>query len=112
MLNSVSAETIQRCVNTITGKPTDRLVETIERFIELRFLYDYLDPQKLLGRVNQVLRRVRLAPLPDSVADWLPEASNLVESRRQNLLTRPDGTTPFRDLPRQHPEDNSNESSS
>ncbi len=99
MLDSVSAQTIERCVNTITGKPTDGLVSAIERFIEIRFLYDYLDLDKLLERVNQVLRRVRLRPLPDSVADWLPEASKLVESRRQRLLTPPDGTTPFPDLP-------------
>lgn len=112
MLSSVSPETIQRCVNTITGKPTDRLVGTIERFIEIRFLYDYLDPPKLLARINQVLRRVRLTPLPDSVASWLPEASKLVESRRRNLLTRPDGTIAFNNLPTQQHSDNSNETSS
>jgi hypothetical protein len=95
MLGNVSAKSIQRCVNTITGKPTDRLVSTIQRFIEVRFLYDYLDPDKLFTRINQVLKRVRLAPLPDSVAAWLPRASKLVESRRQRLLTPADGTTPF-----------------
>ena len=36
-LESVSAATIQRCVNTITGKPTDRLAATIARFVEVKF---------------------------------------------------------------------------
>ena len=104
MLDSVSAGTIERCVNTITGKPTDRLAGTIERFIQTQFLYDYLDLDKLLIRINQVLRRVGLTMLPDSVAAWLPRASQLVESRRQRLLTPPDGTTPFPDFPNHHSE--------
>ena len=95
VLESISPLTIQRCVNTITGKPTDKLVATIERFIEIRFLYDYLDHDKLLHRLNQVLSRVRLPPLPDSIAAWLPEASDLVESRRQRLLSPPDASRPF-----------------
>ena len=95
LLESVSAPEIQRCVNRITGKPTDRLVRTIERFNEVKFLYDYLDHEKMLMRMNQVLRRVKLPPLPDSLVDWLPEASELVESRRMRLLTPADGSNPF-----------------
>ncbi len=111
MLDSVSAETIEQCVNKITGRPTDRLVDTIRRFVEVRFLYDYLDPGKLLLRINQVLQRVRLAPLPGSVINWIPEASELVESRRQHLLTPPDGSDPFQMHQPTH-SDNSNQTSS
>lgn len=86
---------IQRCVNQITGKPTDKLVGTIERFVEMKFLYDYLDDEKLLMRLNQVMTRVKLAPLPESLVDWLPKTRKLVESKRERFLTPPDGSTPF-----------------
>ncbi len=95
MLADVSSETVQRCVNQITGKPTKEIVGTIQRFIEMRFLYDYLDFDRLFMRLNQVLQRVGLQAMPDSVVDWLPKANELVESRRLRLLTPPDGSRPF-----------------
>ncbi len=99
-LRSISPDTVQRCVNAITGKPTDQLVSVIERFVDAQFLYDYLDHDKLLMRLNQVMKRVGLLPLPAEVGDWLPQADKLVESRRQRLLTPPDATHPFPTIPR------------
>jgi hypothetical protein len=98
-LRSIPPTTIERCVNAITGKPTDQLTVVIERFCEIRFLYDYLDHDKLLMRLNQVMKRVGLTALPAEVRDWLPEANKLVESRRQRLLTPPDATHPFPTIP-------------
>ena len=89
------AVTVQRCVNQITGKPTNDLSKAIERFTEVRFLYDYLENDKLLVRLNQVMKRVGLAPLPATVGDWLPEARELVESRRVRLLSPPGTPSPF-----------------
>lgn len=86
-ISEVGAETIQRCVNQLTGKPTSGLAPVIERFAEIRFLYDYLEPESLLFRLNQVMNRVGLEPLPSSLLGWLPEAEKLVESRRHQLLT-------------------------
>ena len=94
-IDDISAKTVQRCVNTITGKSTDGLVSVMERFYAARFLYDYLDHDRLLYRLNQVMNRVRLAPLPESVRQWLPQAQKLVESRRLELLMPPDGSDPF-----------------
>lgn len=95
LIDDAPQELIQRCVNEITGKPTDRIAETIRRYAKARFLYDYLDHTRLLMRLNQVMRRVGLAELPDSVLPWLQEASELVESRRARFLTQPDGSTSF-----------------
>ncbi len=95
MLGDVSHQEIQRCVNTITGKPTEKLAETIDRFIDARFLFDYLQHDRLLFRLNQVMKRVKLTPLPDSLLDWLPNASKLIESRRERLLTPPNGGVAF-----------------
>ncbi len=99
-LRSIPPSTIERCVNAITGKPTDKLVSTIERFLDAQFLYDYLDHDKLFMRLNQVMKRVGLTLLPVEVLQWLPEADKLVESRRQRLLTPPDATNPFPPIPR------------
>tara|TARA_R110002049_G_scaffold72490_1_gene187026 strand:+ start:145231 stop:145926 length:696 start_codon:yes stop_codon:yes gene_type:complete len=89
------SKTVQRCVNQITGRPTDALAGVIDRFTEIRFLYDYLDNAKMLMRLNQVMKRVGLAELPVAVGDWLPAASELVESRRVRLLSPPDASNPF-----------------
>ncbi len=94
-LSAIPATTIERCVNAITGKPTDQLATVIDRFTEVKFLYDYLDHDQLLLRLNQVMKRVGLTFLPQEVRDWLPDAEKLVESRRQRLLTPPDGSRPF-----------------
>jgi hypothetical protein len=96
---SIPPATIQRCVNAITGKPTSALTTVIERFVDTQFLYDYLDHDKLLMRLNQVMKRVGLTALPDEVRRWLPEAQKLVESRRHRLLTPPDATSPFPAIP-------------
>jgi len=95
LVDSADPNELQRCVNAITGKPTDRLSELIRRFAVARFLYDYLDYDRLLFRLNQVMNRVGLPPLPPSVGGWLPSAEKLVESRQRELLTPGDGRDPF-----------------
>lgn len=81
----------QDAVNVITGKPTDRLVEVIPRYVDSAFLYDYSDPERLLFRMNQVMSRVGLTRLPDRLVSWLVLARRDVESRRVRLLTPPPG---------------------
>lgn len=98
-LRGVDSKTVERCVNRITGKPTDQLATVIERFIEVKFLYDYLDDERLLFRLNQVMNRVGLPPLPEAVGGWLPRAGNLVESRRRRLLTPSDAPSPYPEFP-------------
>lgn len=89
------ADEIQRCVNIITGKPTDKLAGIVRRFAEIQFLFDYLDYDLLLMRLNQVMKRVGLAQLPNDLIPWLAETDDLVDSRRERLLTPDDGSTPF-----------------
>jgi hypothetical protein len=89
------AKVIERCVNVITGKPTEKLAGVVEKFAEIKFIFDYLDYDLLLMRLNQVMKRVGLSELPNDLTDWLAETDKLVESRRQRLLTPPDGGNPF-----------------
>ncbi len=92
---AIPATTIQRCVNMITGRPTDGLAPVIERYVDARFLYDYLDETTLLFRLNQVMKRVGLTPLPDTIKPWLNRAFEVVGSRRLALLTPAGQPFPF-----------------
>ncbi|HWB09861.1 MAG TPA: hypothetical protein VG826_11565 [Pirellulales bacterium] len=66
------------------------LGDFIPLFIRERFLWDYLDDGKLCYRLNQVMRRVGLAVLPEAFADLLPEIRHSVARRQHELLTPAD----------------------
>jgi len=66
--------------------PFPRLALLIGHFCRERILWNYLEDDKLMVRLNQVMRRVKLAPLPDGFAAILPAARILVESRKMELL--------------------------
>lgn len=86
VLESLAPEVVQSSVNRIAKVGTDRLVLLLPRFISERFLYDYVDDDKLLFRLNQVMRRVRLPALPETIAPWLRSARRRVSLRRNELL--------------------------
>ena len=67
-------------------RPTRRLAVFIELFLRERILWNYLEDDKLLMRLNQVMRRVRLDALPDQFVALLPAARELVSQRKDALL--------------------------
>ena len=62
------------------------LAAFIELFRRERILWDYLEDGKLMVRLNQIMRRVRLERLPDDFAAVLPAARILVTERKRLLL--------------------------
>jgi hypothetical protein len=62
------------------------LAQFIELFRQHQFLYDYADDEKLLYRLNQVMKRVGLALLPSRFAELLPAMRSRVGERRGELL--------------------------
>jgi hypothetical protein len=70
----------------MANRPTERLAWLIARFCQQRILWDYLEDGKLLGRLNQVMRRVMLLPLPDHFQELFPAARQKVAGRRAELL--------------------------
>jgi hypothetical protein len=69
----------------------------IAKFCSVRFLYDYVQDEKLLFRLNQVMGRVKLPPLPDALLEILPPARRDVRRRRDELLAGlPGGRIPSR----------------
>lgn len=87
LLHQVDPHIVQGGVNAMANKPTDRIAELLPRFLSERFLYDYSDDAKLLTRLNQVMRRVGLEPLPVEIGDLFPRMRVEVARRREELLT-------------------------
>ncbi len=86
-LGRADASAVQEVVNGMArGGPTSMLVEMITQFRQRRFLRDYVDPERLLYRLNQVMRRIKLATLPDEVLPVIERGRELVEPRVSELL--------------------------
>jgi hypothetical protein len=73
-------------VELIAGRPAERLAEFIALYRRERILADYRSDEDLLRRLNQVLRRVKLSPLPTEATAWLAEARLRVTARLPELL--------------------------
>lgn len=91
-LAEVDPVLVNRTVSAIATQPTSMLLFLIPRFSRERFLYDYLDNEKLLFRLNNVMRRVGLPHLPSKVTGFLPVARQAVRARKDQLLSPPEGT--------------------
>lgn len=86
VMASVDPAIVEQCVNQMARKPTNRLAAAIPLFINEAFLADYLQPSRLLYRLNQVMKRVKLGQLPDSFVESLIIAREIVAQRRHDLL--------------------------
>ena len=89
-LEAVDPAYVQEAVGRIATGVPERLAEFVPLFIRERFLWDYADDGKLWFRLNQVMRRVTLPPLPEAFCELLPEARRLVERRKAELLAPPE----------------------
>ena len=85
-LSSIDPQVIEQAVNEMSPGSTDRMAWLIPRFVDEGFLWDYADDDKLMVRLNQVLRRVRLPPLSEEFLEVLPVARSSVQARRHDLL--------------------------
>jgi hypothetical protein len=87
VLDGLDGPLVERAVNRMAPRPTDRLAALVGMFSRERFLLDYSDDAKLLFRLNQVMRRVQLPTLPPALQEIFPAARGLVAERRAELLT-------------------------
>ena len=72
--------------NKMTTKETDKLKLWLTQFSKEAFLRDYLDSQRMLVRLNQVMNRVKLQPLPVETISVLNTGRKIVEKRLNDLL--------------------------
>ncbi len=94
-LSDVDPQQVQSFVKAVAGKPADRLAELIAGFLRIRFLEDYIDPEKMLYRLNQVMGRVKLDPLPAPTVKVLEEGCDLVRLSIHKLLPSENFETGF-----------------
>jgi hypothetical protein len=87
VLESVDPRVVQATVNRMAVGQTEKLAPMIEHFTRLRILSDYADDGKLLTRLNQVMRRVKLSELPANFVRVLSEIRPLIAGRTADLLT-------------------------
>ena len=80
------AAVVQQAVNAMARDGTEQLASFLPLFINERFLADYLQPDRLLFRLNQVMRRVKLNQLPSETEGVLKAAWNIVEMNAGALL--------------------------
>lgn len=90
-LAEVDATAAARAVGQMNGADASPLADIIERFRLVRFLYDYVDDDRLTFRLNQVMRRVGLCKLPASFGAVLAPARRAVHCRAGELLAAPGG---------------------
>ena len=86
VLASVNPADVQSAVNRMAKQPTERLAWFVELFRQEQFLRDYSDDKRLLVRLNQVLHRVKLSPLPADAAALLAMSRDIVRQRIADLL--------------------------
>jgi len=85
-IDSIDAAAIQQAVNRMGKAETDRLEPMLPLFQREQFLRDYVEVDRLLYRLNQVMRRIKLKQLPDEAQDVLTEGRRIVERRMDELL--------------------------
>lgn len=85
-LGEVDFARVQAAVNCFSARQTERLAMFAAHFSAARILSDYAEDAKLMVRIDQVMRRLRLPPPGQGLAAILPYARRLVGQRRYELL--------------------------
>ncbi|MFM7057262.1 MAG: hypothetical protein ACKO2P_10110 [Planctomycetota bacterium] len=85
-MESVSGEWIQTVVNRLATQSTLGLPTFLGKFLNARVLFDYLDDERLLVRLNQVLRRVTLPEIDGECLSVLSTARLLLRKHARALL--------------------------
>jgi hypothetical protein len=85
-LAQVDPGRVQESVARLATRPPRDLARFIGLFLQERFLEDYVDDLRLLRRLNQVLRRVGLNPLPAAATQVLSQGRRLAQERLHDLL--------------------------
>ncbi len=84
--NEIDPLQTEIATNKMATKATDKLKLWLSHFSKEAFLKDYLDSQRMLVRLNQVMNRVKLQPLPAETISVLNTGRKIVEKRLNDLL--------------------------
>jgi hypothetical protein len=85
-LATVDGQKVQAAINLFATRPTEKFAPMLAKFLELRYIFDYLDDKGTIFRLNHVLRRVGLRELDEKIFDWLPSCRERVYDHIPSLL--------------------------
>ncbi len=77
---------LQSAIERYANKSLATIPNFLNRFISVRFLFDYEFDSRLLFRLNQVMQRVQLQVIPDSVIPWFADARRVITNLTPQLL--------------------------
>lgn len=86
VLEEVNHLQVQEVTSALATKRVTELARLIGAFTRERFFDDYLQDDRLLFRLNQVMRRIQLDPLPEQLTDGLAEGRIIVRQAVHDLL--------------------------
>jgi hypothetical protein len=86
VLQTIEPGLVEVAVNRMARIPATRLAWFIDLFRREQFLRSYTDDASLLTRLNQVLVRVKLSPVPFEAVSVVGEGRSLVRHRLLDLL--------------------------
>ena len=78
--------TIEQAVCEMATKPTDKLARYFDIFLREKYLFDYVDDERLIYRINFVMKRVKLKTVGREVIDWVPSCRRRVYERANEML--------------------------
>lgn len=85
-LDAIDPSTVERELNRMARGETNRLAPFIPHFRRAEILRDYATSAGLVWRLNQVLGRVGLNPLPPAVEEVIESGRGLLRERCAELL--------------------------
>ena len=86
MVEKSDPAAIEAAVCSMATKPTDKLSQYFPIFLRERYLFDYVDDDRLIYRINHVLRCVKLSAAGDELSQWVPLCRSRVYERALELL--------------------------
>lgn len=86
VLESIDPLEIELAVNRMAKVPSQRLAWFVELYRREQFLRSYEIDVDLMRRLNQVLGRVKLPPIPDDAIKVIADGRRLVRQRLLDLL--------------------------
>jgi len=90
-LSRIDPSWVEMATEMITGQHVENLGSFIRLFCREGILHDYKDDPATFRRMNQVMARLRLPPLPSSFLQVLPRIRSLVGARENELCRALDG---------------------
>ncbi|MGL4514934.1 MAG: hypothetical protein ACRCT8_17755 [Lacipirellulaceae bacterium] len=89
LIATIDRSWVAQQVARMAGGDVGELAAFIAKYVEMRFLADYGDDERLAMRINQVLARVGLDPLPGGFLALLAPCRHDVRQRLGELLSPP-----------------------